>query len=46
MSSRFIGREDWGGANGKGVATEDDDDTDVEAGEYACDFLEVALHQL
>jgi hypothetical protein len=48
MSSRFIGREDWEGDNGNSVATEDDDNDDVnaEAGEYACNFLEVALRQL
>ena len=42
----FIGREDREGDNGSGVATEDDDDTDAEAGGYACDFLEVVLRQL
>jgi hypothetical protein len=31
----FIGREDREGDNGSGVATEDDDDTDAEAGGYA-----------
>jgi hypothetical protein len=31
----FIGREDREGDNGSGDATEDDDDTDVEAGGYA-----------
>ena len=48
MSSRFIGWEDWEGNNGNSVATEDDDndDADAETGEYACDFLEVALRQL
>ena len=41
-------REDWEGDNGNSVATEDDDneDVDAEAGEYACNFLEVALRQL
>ena len=41
----FIGREDWEGDNGSGVTTEDDDDTDAEAGGYARDFLEVILRQ-
>ena len=40
----------WGeereGNDGSGVATEDNDDTDAEAGEYACDFLDVTLSQL
>jgi hypothetical protein len=31
----FIGREDWEGDDGSGVATEDDDDTDTEARGYA-----------
>ena len=39
----FIGWEDRKGDDGSGVATEDDDDTDVEAGGYARDFLEVIL---
>jgi hypothetical protein len=43
IGALFIGREDWEGINGSGVATEDDDDTDVEAGGYARDFLEVLL---
>jgi len=42
----FIGREDWEGNNGSGIATEDDDDTDVEAGGYARNFLEVVLRRL
>jgi hypothetical protein len=50
MSSRFIGREDWEGDNGNSVATKDknnvDDNADAEAGDYACDFFEVALHRL
>jgi hypothetical protein len=57
MSSWFIGREDWEGNNGNSVATENDndddddddndnDDAEAEAGEYACDFLKVALRQL
>jgi hypothetical protein len=43
MSSQFIGWEDWEGDNGNSVVTEDDDDANAEAGEYACNFLEVAL---
>jgi hypothetical protein len=31
----IIGREDWEGDDGSGVATEDDDDTNMEAGGYA-----------
>ena len=46
MLSRFIGWEDWEGDNGNSVATEDDDDADAEAGEFACDFLEVTLRRL
>ncbi len=46
MSSQFIWREDWEGDNGNSFATEDDDDDDTETGEYACDFLEVALCRL
>ena len=48
MSSRFIGREDWEGDNGNIVMTEDDggDDANAEAGDYACDFLEVMLRRL
>ena len=44
MSSQFIGRENWEGDNSKSIMTEDDDDdddADAEAGEYACNFLEV-----
>jgi len=41
-----IGREDREGNNGSGVATEDDDDTDAEAGGYARNFLEVVLRRL
>ena len=44
--SLFIGREDWEGDDRSGVTTEDDDDTDVEAGGYARDFLEVVLRRL
>ncbi len=57
MSPWFIGREDWEGDNGNSVATEDDndddddddndnDDAEAEAGEYACNFLKVALRRL
>ena len=46
IGALFIGREDWVGNNGSGVAMEDDDNTDVEAGEYARIFLEVVLRQL
>ena len=31
IGALFIGREDWEGDDGSGIATEDDDDTDVEA---------------
>jgi hypothetical protein len=43
IGALFIGREDWEGINGSGVATEDDGDTDAEAGGYARNFLEVLL---
>jgi hypothetical protein len=46
IGALFIGREDREGDDGSGVATEDDDHTDTEAGGYACDFLEVILCQL
>ena len=48
MSSRFIGQEDWEGDNDNSVAVEDgnNDDANVEVGEYTCNFLEVALCQL
>jgi hypothetical protein len=42
----FIGWEDREGDNGSGVAAEDDDDTDTEAGGYAHNFLEVVLCRL
>ena len=32
IGALFIGRKDWEGDDGSGVATEDDDDTDAEAG--------------
>ncbi len=46
IGALFIGREDREGDDGSGIATEDDDDTDVEAGGYTHDFLEVVLRQL
>ena len=46
IGALFIGREDREGNDGSDIATEDDDDTDVEAGGYACDFLEVVLCRL
>ena len=46
ISTLFIGREDWEGDDGRGVTTEDDDDTDAEAGGYARNFLEVLLRRL
>ena len=46
IGALFIGREDWEENEGSGIATEDDDDTDAEAGGYERDFLEVVLCQL
>ena len=46
IGALFIGREDREGNDGSGVTTEDDDDTDVETGGYARDFLEVVLRRL
>ncbi len=46
IGALFIGREDREGDDGSGVTTEDDDDTDAEAGGYARDFLEVILRRL
>ena len=46
IGALFIGREDQEGNDGSGIATEDDDDTNVEAGGYARDFLEVVLRRL
>ncbi len=40
-----IGREGREGDEGSGIATEDNDGADAEAGEYVRDFLEVALSQ-
>ena len=45
IGALFIGWEEWEGNNARGVATEDND-ADAEAGEYAHDFLEVALSRL
>jgi hypothetical protein len=42
----FIGREDREGDDGSGIVTEDDNKTDMEAGGYAHDFLEVVLRRL
>ena len=46
IGALFIGRVGRDGDDGSGVLTEDDNDTNVEAGGYACDFLEVILHWL
>ena len=46
IGALFIGRKDREGNNSSGIATEDDDDTDVDAGGYAHNFLEVILHRL
>ena len=46
IDALLIGQEDQEGDDGSGVATEDDDDADMEAGEYARDILEVVLRQL
>ncbi len=46
IGTLFIGWEDWEGDDGSGIVTEDDDDTDAEAGGYAHDFLEVVLHRI
>jgi hypothetical protein len=43
ISALLIGREDREGNNGSGVAAEDDDNTDAEAGGYVRNFLEVVL---
>ena len=42
----FIGREDWEGDVGSGVAMEDEDDTNAEAGGYMRDFLVIILCRL
>ena len=46
IGALFIGREDREGNDGSGIMTEDDEDTDAEAGGYAHNFLEVVLRQL
>ena len=46
IGALFIGREDREGNDGSSVATEDDDNTDAEAGEDARNFLEVVLRRL
>ena len=46
IGALFIGREDREGNDGSGVAAEDDDGADTEAGGYACNFLEVVLRRL
>jgi hypothetical protein len=46
VGTLVIGWEDREGDDGSGVATEDDDDTDADAGGYARDFLEVILSRL
>ena len=46
IDALFIGQEDQEGDNSSGVAMEDDEDTDAEAGGYAHNFLEVILRQL
>ena len=43
VGTLFIGWEEREGNNGTGVVTEDDDDANAEVGEYAHDFLEIAL---
>ena len=46
IGTLFIGREDWEGEDGSGVATEDDDYTNAETGGYTRNFLEVVLRRL
>jgi len=46
IGALFIGQEDREGNEGSGVATEDDNNTDTEAGEEAHNFMEVVLRQL
>ena len=46
IGALFIGQEDQEGDDGSGFATENDDDANAEAGEYARDFLEVILRRL
>jgi hypothetical protein len=42
----FIGQEEREDNDGSGVAMENDDGADTEAGEYMHNFLEVTLSQL
>ena len=46
VGALFIGREEREGDDGNGVATEDNGAAKAEAGEYAHNFLEVALSRL
>ena len=46
IGALFIGREDREGDDSSGVAMEDDDNADAEAGEYARSFLEAVLRRL
>jgi len=46
IGALVIGQEDWEVDDSSSVATEDDDDTDAEAGGYARNFLEVILRRL
>jgi hypothetical protein len=46
IGTLFIEREDQEGDDSSGIVTEDDDNTKLEAGGYARDFLEVVLRRL
>jgi len=46
VGALFIGQEEPEGNAGSGVATEDNDDADMEAGKYTRNYLKVALSQL
>ena len=46
IGALFIRRADREGDDSSGVATEDDDNADAEAGEYVRNFLEVVLRRL
>ena len=46
IGTLFIKWEDWEGNDSSGVVTEDDNDANAEAGEYARDFLEIVLCRL
>ena len=46
IGALFIQREDREGNDGSGIVTEDDNNTDAEAGGYARNFLEVVLRRL